>query len=266
MLPLYTANAMRPSISTASLVLATLFLAACGTVPQAPVGQGVAGMPTQWRPSPNLDERRPNYVIIHQTTSATVGRALSTLLDPERKVSAHYLIGRDGELIQLVDERLRAWHAGESWWGGLTDLNSTSIGIELDNTGEEPFAEPQMLTLLALLGEMNTRHKIPAANVIAHGDIAPRRKVDPSRYFPWKRLADAGYGLWCHAPPANAPAAFDWQLGLATLGYSLAYPEAAIAAFRRHFLALESAAPLSASELALLSCLVTQKTGVEFPR
>lgn len=259
-------TAVRPCFGIAIFVLATCLLAGCSTVPQAPAGQGISGVPTQWRPSPNLDARRPNYVIIHQTTSSTVGRALNTLLDPERKVSAHYLIGRDGALIQLVDERQRAWHAGESWWGGLTDLNSTSIGIELDNTGDEAFAEPQIQTLLALLGDLAARYRIPAANVIAHGDIAPRRKVDPSRYFPWQRLADAGYGLWCDAPPATAPTGFDGRLALAALGYSLASPEAAVSAFRRHFLAQESDAALNASELALLSCLVARKTGLEFPR
>jgi N-acetylmuramoyl-L-alanine amidase len=143
-------------------------------------------------PSPNFDQRRPNFVILHQTTNATVDKALATLTDPARKVSAHYLIGRDGKSLQLVDESARAWHAGESRWGGMSDLNSASIGIELDNTGDEPFAEPQITALLALLAELRERYRIPAANVLAHGDVAPTRKVDPAATFPgaaWRRPA-----------------------------------------------------------------------------
>ena len=102
-------------------------------------------------PSPNHNARRPNFVILHDTSNSTVDRALRTLTDPAREVSAHYLIGRDGTLYQLVDESRRAWHAGASYWGGDTDLNSASIGIELDNTGAEPYSEAQILSLLDLL-------------------------------------------------------------------------------------------------------------------
>ena len=234
-------------------ILPLFFLAGCTTLP--PFGE--AG----WRSSPNFDERRPNYIVLHQTTSATAESALRTLTDPERKVSAHYLIGRDGARIQLVDESKRAWHAGESWWGGLTDLNSASIGIELDNTGDEPFSEVQIDALLVLLAEISERHRIPPANIIAHGDIAPRRKVDPSRFFPWQRLAAAGFGLWCAAPPANPPAGFDAMLGLHALGYDISQPEAAIQAFRRHFLGEERAAPLNTAEQGLLVCLIGKKAG-----
>ena len=108
-------------------------LAACAPVPQR------AGIPTQWHASPNFDDRRPNFVIIHHTSDDTVGQALGTLTDPRRAVSAHYLIGRDGAVQQLVDERNRAWHAGESKWGADTDINSSSLGIELDHYGHEAF-------------------------------------------------------------------------------------------------------------------------------
>lgn len=225
-------------------------LAACSGLP--PAG-GV-----RWEPSPNFDERRPNYIVVHETTSATVDRALRTLTDPVRKVSAHYLIGRDGSVLQLVEERQRAWHAGESWWGGLTDLNSASIGIELDNTGDEPFAEPQIDALLDLLASLRERYRIPAANVIAHGDVAPRRKVDPSRYFPWQRLAAAGHGLWC-VDPVPAPAGFEPRLGLQALGYELVDPEASRRAFRRHFLGEESGADWRPADVAMLACLVGKK-------
>jgi N-acetylmuramoyl-L-alanine amidase len=232
--------------------LLPLLLAACAPMP---AGQGRDAL---WRPSPNVDQRRPNFVILHQTTNDTVGKALATLTDPQRKVSAHYLIGRDGGLIQLVDESARAWHAGESRWGGMSDLNSASIGIELDNTGEEPFAEAQIVTLLSLLADLRERYKIPAANVLAHGDVAPTRKVDPSRFFPWRRLAQAGFGMWCDTPPASAPAGFDATLGLRALGYDTTVAAAARAAFRRHFLADEGNQEFSASEQALLHCLLSQ--------
>jgi len=225
---------------------------------------GCSGLPVDrpgWVPSPNFDARRPNYIILHQTTNASVEPALRTLTDPERKVSAHYLIARDGTRFQLVEEDRRAWHAGVSWWGGLTDLNSASIGIELDNTGDEPFPDIQIDTLIALLAELSERHRIPAANVLGHGDIAPGRKVDPSRFFPWARLAAAGFGLWCPAPPASAPPGFDVLLGLQALGYDIAQPEAAMRAFRRHFVGEDATAELSAAEQALLACLVVTKAG-----
>jgi N-acetylmuramoyl-L-alanine amidase len=209
-------------------VLLLSMLAGCAPLPS---GQGSGAL---WQPSPNFDQRRPNFVILHQTTNDNVAKALATLTDRQRKVSAHYLIGRDGTVMQLVDEASRAWHAGESWWGGMTDLNSASIGIELDNTGDETFAEPQILALIALLDDLRTRYRIPSANILAHGDIAPTRKVDPSRLFPWQRLATHGFGLWCETPPTPPPVGFDAQLGLQALGYDMAAPAAARTAFRRH--------------------------------
>lgn len=233
------------------LLLATL--AACAPMP---AGQARGAL---WRPSPNFDQRRPNFVILHQTTNHNVARALATLTDPARKVSAHYLIARDGAVMQLVDESARAWHAGESRWGGMGDLNSASIGIELDNTGDEPFAELQIAALLILLDDLRTRYRIPAANVLAHGDVAPARKVDPSRLFPWSRLAAQGFGLWCETPPPSAPAGFDAMLGLRALGYDVAAPAAARAAFRRHFLAQDADGELAPAEQALLHCLLNAR-------
>ncbi len=218
-----------------------------------------------WRPSPNFDQRRPNFIILHQTSNDTVARALATLTDPQRRVSAHYLIGRDGAVMQLVAESARAWHAGESWWGGNTDLNSASIGIELDNTGDEAFAGIQIDALLGLLAELRLRYRIPQANYLAHGDIAPARKVDPSRLFPWQRLAARGFGLWCEKPEAAAPAGFDTMLGLQALGYDIKVAAAARGAFRRHFLAQDADAELAPEEQALLHCLLQKKLLHESP-
>jgi len=214
----------------------------------------------EWLPSPNFDERRPGFVILHHTSSDTAARAIRILTDPASRVSAHYVIGRDGRLVQLVEERLRAWHAGDSRWGGNADVNSSSIGIELDNTGAEPFPEPQITALLALLSGLRERYRIPAANVIGHGDVAPGRKVDPSRYFPWKRLAEQGFGLWCDAPASAAPSGFDSTLGLQAFGYDVSNPAAAAAAFRRHFRGEERGdAMLDETERAVLACLLELK-------
>jgi N-acetylmuramoyl-L-alanine amidase len=228
-----------------------LGLAACGT--PLPRPGGVVRIE-----SPNFDERRPALVVLHHTSDRTLGEALATLTAPGRKVSAHYVVGRGGEVVQLVDERHRAWHAGASWWGGTADVNSASIGIELDNDGEEPFAEAQIGALLGLLGDIARRYALPAANFVGHADVAPGRKVDPSARFPWRRLAGHGFGLWCDAPWPPAPEGFDFALALAALGYSPAAPEAARRAFLLHYAAGRD--DLSADEeKALAHCLLAKK-------
>lgn len=232
-----------------SLLALSLLLVACAPVPQR------AGIPTTWQGSPNFNERKPNFVVIHHTSDDTVDQALRTLANPARNVSAHYLIGRDGKIIQLVDERARAWHVGESKWGADTDLNSASLGIELDNNGREPFSEIQISALLRLLADIRERYHIPVANFLGHADVAPRRKVDPSRHFPWKTLADHGFGLWCDPPFAEPPLAFDATAALRALGYDTSDAEAAIRAFNLHFLPDESPAPLDEHGRALLYCL-----------
>lgn len=211
-----------------------------------------------WHPSANFDARRPNFVIIHETTNEVAEDSLRTLTDPVRKVSAHYLIARDGTLYQLVDESQRAWHAGVSYWGGLTDLNSASIGIELDNSGEDDFPAVQIDALLALLERVTARHAIPRENVLAHGDIAPGRKVDPNRRFPWRSLAERGFGRWCE-PDATAPLpTLDGPLALRALGYDTSRLPAAIAAFRRHFLG-DDASELGEDGVRKLACLLNGK-------
>lgn len=217
-------------------------------------------LPVEVRPSPNFGERRPNYVILHHTTNDTAEQALATLTGRFSQVSAHYLVGRDGRIVYLVDELKRSWHAGDSYWGGNRDLNSSSIGIELDNNGNEPFADAQIAALIALLRDLTVRWNIPAANVLGHGDVAPGRKVDPSAQFPWRRLAQAGFGLWCDPPYQAAPAAEDALL-LAALGYDVTRLAMAVAAFKRHW-AVEDAQPqLTAEQRGLLQCLVEQQQG-----
>lgn len=154
--------------------------------------------------SPNFGERRngltPELVVIHYTAMTDCAGAARALCDPEREVSAHYLIGRDGRVLPLVDEELRAWHAGAGAWRGAGDVNSRSIGIELDNDGISPFPEPLMASLEGLLSQgILSRWGIPPEGVIGHSDMAPGRKIDPGRRFDWKRLARQGLAVWSDA-------------------------------------------------------------------
>ncbi len=138
--------------------------------------------------------------MIHYTAMESAQAALDRLCAPDFEVSAHYLIGADGTLWQMVDEGRRAWHAGAGSWQGRGDVNSRSIGIELDNRGCHPFAEPQMAVLEALLADILHRCDIPAQGVIGHSDMAPGRKADPGARFDWSRLDRQGLS---HPPRAT---------------------------------------------------------------
>ncbi|MBD2769831.1 N-acetylmuramoyl-L-alanine amidase [Hymenobacter sp. BT664] len=162
-----------------------------------------------WVGTTNFNLRKPNYVIIHHTAQSSTAQTLKTFTLPSTQVSAHYVIGRDGEVYHLLNDYLRAWHGGVAKWGNNTDINSCSLGIELDNNGTEPFAEAQIASLLRLLAGLKKAYGIPAANFIGHADISPSRKNDPSVLFPWKRLADQGFGLWYDAGPLPSPPGYD---------------------------------------------------------
>ncbi len=161
-----------------------------------------------------------------------VPSALERLCALEAQVSAHYLIGADGRVWQLVEETARAWHAGAGSWGGRGDVNSRSIGIELDNDGASPFAAPQMQALEALLGGVLHRWAIPPAGVIAHSDMAPERKQDPGPRFDWRRLALLGLSIW---PRPGGDAGTPLPVSLDRLGYPEVAPPLRLAAFRLRF-------------------------------
>ncbi|GGX50772.1 N-acetylmuramoyl-L-alanine amidase [Tateyamaria omphalii] len=131
-------------------------------------------------------------MVLHYTAMETAEAAIERLCDPEAEVSAHYVVCKSGRVTQLVPEGLRAWHAGAGEWRGLSDINSRSIGIELDNDGASPFAEPLMESLEVLLGTILRAWDIPCTNVIGHSDMAPGRKFDPGPRFDWRRLASQG--------------------------------------------------------------------------
>lgn len=186
-------------------------------------------------PSPNRAARRgglrPELVVIHYTAMASCAAARARLCDPTAEVSAHWLIDRDGSAEQLVDEAERAWHAGEGAWAGRGDVNSRSIGVELANGGDEPFAEPQMAALERLLAGVMARWGIPPRGVIGHSDMAPGRKHDPGPRFDWGRLARGGLSIW---PRAGRPPG-DFAADLRRFGYPDAAPDVLLRAFRLRF-------------------------------
>ena len=149
-----------------------------------------------WVGTTNFNLRKPNYVVLHHTAQDSVRQTLNTFTIPRTQVSSHYVIGKDGEIYHMLNDYYRAWHGGAGKWGNNTDLNSSSLGIEIDNNGEEEFTTAQINSLLDLLEILKKKYKIPAENFIGHSDIAPSRKVDPNKNFPWKKLAEEGYGLW----------------------------------------------------------------------
>ena len=198
------------------------------------------------RPSPNFDARPDggsiDMLILHYTGMATAAAALERLCAPAARVSAHYLIDEEGAVFRLVSEDARAWHAGEAFWAGATDINARSIGIELVNPGHEfgycPFSEAQMAALIALATEITVRHPIPPRRILGHSDVAPRRKQDPGELFDWARLADAGLGLWPRVEIGNKLPQIDPRRSaelLAEFGYETVDLHASATAFQRHF-------------------------------
>lgn len=208
-------------------------------------------------PSPNFDARKapPDMIVLHYTGMRGGEAALARLRDPAAKVSAHYLVEEDGRVFSLVAEERRAWHAGKSFWRGEKDINSVSIGVEIVNPGHEfgyrPFPDAQIAAVIELLGEVRGRWDVADARILGHSDVAPGRKQDPGELFPWKRLAEAGHGLWVE-PPASPGAplslgdegtgVFALQAGLTRLGYDSApsgrFDEGTatiVEAFQRHW-------------------------------
>lgn len=187
-------------------------------------------------PSPNFGARRggvtPSLIVIHYTAMASCAEARARLCDPAVEVSAHWLISETGQVEALVPETARAWHAGAGKWAGLDDINSHSIGIELANTGSQPFPEPQMAALETLLRGIMARWVIAPHRVIGHSDMAPARKGDPGRRFDWRRLALAGLSVW---PDAAGDPDRDLAASLDAIGYPAAEAGDRLAAFRLRF-------------------------------
>ena len=208
-------------------------------------------------PSPNFDARTapPEILVLHYTGMPTGEAALARLCDPEARVSSHYLVEEDGRIFRLVAEERRAWHAGVSFWKGARNLNGVSIGVEIVNPGHEfgyrAFPDAQVAAVIDLVADIRARWSIDDGRIVGHSDVAPERKDDPGELFPWKRLAEAGHGLWVEAPPApglplaegdEGAGVFALQAGLTRLGYDLppsgrfdAATKAVVIAFQRHW-------------------------------
>ena len=194
-------------------------------------------------PSPNFDERMlpVTMLVLHYTGMPDAAGAIARLTDPEAKVSAHYIVAEDGQVLRLVAEDKRAWHAGKSHWRGIDDVNSASVGIEIVNPGHEfgyrPFPEAQIGALIPLVAEIEARHGITRGNVVGHSDIAPARKQDPGELFPWARLAKLRLAL---PRPTKNLLDPNWSdagflLALQRFGYDITDPLAATVAFQRRF-------------------------------
>ena len=212
-------------------------------------------------PSPNFGTRRGgrgiDMIVLHYTGCPSAEAALLWMCAPESQVSAHYLVEEDGEIVQLVDEAKRAWHAGAAHWAGETDINSCSIGIEIHNAGHAadplpPYPDRQIAAVIALCRDIMARHGIAPERVVGHADVAPSRKSDPGEHFPWRQLADAGVAFWV-APVRQAQGAALWpedageevaalQRDLRRVGYGVpdsgvycSETEAVVRAFQRRF-------------------------------
>jgi N-acetylmuramoyl-L-alanine amidase len=204
-------------------------------------------------PSPNFNNRDTavplQFIILHYTGMKTGTEALARLCDKSAQVSAHYVVEEDGRVFKLVDEGKRAWHAGESRWKDVTDINSASIGIELVNPGHQfgyrDFPAAQIEALKKLTKDIIARHKMnPRTCLLAHADVAPVRKEDPGELFPWKDLAKEGLGLWPVPAEDDYGHAEDDEVQnlLRIVGYDVpnsgAYDRqtrAALLAFQRHY-------------------------------
>ncbi len=246
---------MRDPFFRAALLVLLALLAACAPLPpRNPLAT--------WVPSPNHDIRRPVLIVLHFTNQHSVQQSLDTLRSSNSTgpVSAHYLVGADGRIYQLVPDQWRAWQAGPGRWGTITDLNSASIGIELDNDGATPFAQPQIDSLLRLLADLTTRLRIPPTQIIGHEDLAPGRKDDPGPLFPWQQLAAAGFGRWPQGALVDPPSGFDPWMALGLVGYPLDDRPAAVRAFHHHFRGIEGDT-LDDQDLRILYNLAQQIVG-----
>jgi N-acetylmuramoyl-L-alanine amidase len=213
-----------------------------------------------WHPSPNVGPRQgvqsPDLIILHYTGMETAQSARDWLCKRASSVSCHYLIDEKGSITQMVDESLRAWHAGAGSWKGRGDINSRSIGIEIHNPGPElgypDFPEGQIEAVIELCRDIQRRYGMWPESVLAHSDVAPLRKSDPGEKFPWRKLYSAGVGHWVEPQPIEPGTVLKpgdtgdevarLRSGLVGYGYDTelsgsyeASLAAVVTAFQRHF-------------------------------
>lgn len=219
-------------------------------------------------PSPNFDSRSgdtPALIVLHYTGMRSFAEAFARMRDPRSAVSCHYLIDEDGEIVRLVEDSMRAWHAGVASWGGVGRVNARSVGIELAHPGHvvpvPSYPEPQLLALERLLARLRDAFGIPPQGVLGHSDVSHARKRDPGEWFPWPRLAEKGLAVWIPGPegrgrPLGPTGCGELQETLATIGYQVqptgrmdAVTRSAFRAFQRRFRGLEVGRPACADAL-----------------
>lgn len=223
-------------------------------IKQAPLKDSIATGP--WVGTTNFNMRKPNFVIIHHTAQNSCDQTLKTFTLPRTQVSAHYVICKDGTIHHMLNDYLRAWHGGIAKWGNNTDINSSSIGIEIDNDGYEAFTGQQLNSLITLLASLKKAYAIPTANFIGHADIAPTRKNDPNVNFPWKRLADSGYGLWWNdTTGVIVPQDFNDLQALRIIGYDIKDSAAVIQTFKRKYEQIDKSPVLTEDDRKILFTL-----------
>lgn len=206
--------------------------------------QDINGAPL-WVGTTNFNMRKPNVVVIHHTAQESCAQTLRTFTMERTQVSAHYVICKDGTIHHMLHDYLRAWHGGSGRWGNITDVNSSSIGIEIDNNGFEPFTDPQIGSLVVLLDTLKRKYNIPAHNFIGHADMAPTRKSDPNVHFPWKLMAEKGFGSWyADTTGVPVPADFKPMQALRILGYDTRDTAAVVKTFKRKYLQQEDSTAL----------------------
>lgn len=221
---------------------------------QAPLKDSIAT--GAWVGTTNFNMRKPNFVIIHHTAQNSCDQTLKTFTLPRTQVSAHYVICKDGTIHHMLNDYLRAWHGGIAKWGNNTDINSSSIGIEIDNDGYEAFTDQQLNSLITLLASLKKAYAIPTANFIGHADIAPTRKNDPNVNFPWKRLADSGYGLWwSDTTGVIVPQGFNDLQALRIIGYNVTDSAAVIQTFKRKYEQIDKSPVLTDDDRKILFTL-----------
>jgi len=274
--------AKSPGFKTSLLVISTIVISSCGAGKYAatekiyknkttefakiiqstpPIGQLYDTLnPTnqQWIGSVNFGIRKPNFVILHHTAQDSLMQTVKTFHSTKAGTSAHYVVSRDGKVVQMVNDYLRSNHAGVSKWGKDTDLNSSSIGIELDNNGTtDVWTDAQINSLIKLLTTLKKKYNIPTANFIGHADIAPKRKPDPNK-FPWKKLAQNGFGFWYDEILKNPPVDFDTTNALKLMGYDTSDIGATITAFKRHFIQTDITPKLTPVDILVLYNVYTK--------
>ena len=224
-------------------------------VAQAPLKDS-ASIIGNWIGTTNFNLRKPNFVIIHHTAQNSCEQTLKTFTTPKTQVSAHYVICKNGTVHHMLNNYLRAWQAGISKWGNNTDINSSSIGIEIDNNGFEAFTDAQINSLLILLSTLKKSYAVPTANFIGHQDIAPGRKVDPNVYFPWKTLADNGFGFWwSDTTGVTVPVDFNALQALRIVGYDIKDSAAVVETFKRKYEQTDKSAVLNDADKKVLYTL-----------